>query len=220
MFTGVSIQFIWEVVANDSKLKSDCKRLCNYHPSFEDLYQDTLLYLFSLDINKLNSIWEEGNLAGYFATIITTQFNSKKSDFYRKYIRTEKNTIPLFTEQENQIELSENINPAELSYELNLDELFFTKKKVQKNKFDDYNNINQLLINKEKFEERLKLLIGKKEYQVYNLKHNYNLTLIQIAEKLNCSNSKVRNLYKVVREAVQHDEQLQQIIKDSNKYVN
>lgn len=217
--TGITIQTIWEIVANDYKLKSDCKRLCNSHEAFEDLYQDTLLYFFSLDINKLNKIWEEGNLAGYFATIITTQFNSKKSEFYRKYKRSEYNSIPLFTENESEFELNENISIENLSYEINIDDFYF-RKKVNKEIFDDYNNLNQIHNNKLKFEARLKTLISKKEYQIYNLKHNSGISSVAIATKLNCSQERIQKIYKKIKQVVAQDAILQQLIKDSKKYVN
>lgn len=217
--SGITIQTIWEIVANDLKLKADCKRLCNSHEAFEDLYQDTLLYFFSLDINKLNKIWEEGNLAGYFATIVTTQFNSKKSEFYRKYKRSEYNSIPLFTENESEFELNENISIENLSYEINIDDFYF-RKKVSKAKFDDYNNLNQIHNNKLKFEARLKTLISKKEFQIYNLKHNSGISLIAIATKLDCSKERIQKIYKKIKQVVATDSTLQQLIKDSKKYVN
>lgn len=219
MLSGITIQTIWEIVANDSKLKSDCKRLCNSHEAFEDLYQDTLLYLFTLDLNKLTKIWEEGNLAGYFATIVTTQFNSKKSEFYRKYKKSEYNSIPLFIDNDSEYNINENISPENLSYEINVDDFYF-RKKVNKEVFDDYNNINQIHNNKLKFEARLKILLTKKQYEIYNLKHNYGITLNEIATKLKSCKQRIQKIYKKIKQVVEGDSILQQLIKDSKKYVN
>lgn len=219
MLSGITIQTIWAIVAADTKLKSDCKRLCNSHEAFEDLYQDTLLYLFTLDLDKLTKIWEDGNLAGYFATIVTTQYNSKKSEFYRKYKRSEYNSIPLFVDNDSEFSINENISPENLSYEINIDDFYF-RKNIDKQVFDDYNNLNKIHNNKLKFEARLKTLISKKEFQIYNLKHNSGITLNQIATKLNCCKQRIQKIYKKIKQVVQTDSILQQLIKDSKKYVN
>jgi len=220
MLTGISINIVYDVIANDNKLKKDIKKLCKNHHAWEDLYQDTLLYVFSLDKNKLHEILLNGNLAGYVAQIVMNQFNSKTSEFYRKYRKQELTGVPLFTPQsDTEFMNCENIITEKLSEEINLDELFFDKK-VNKLIYDDYNNYNQLIINKDKFEIRLKEISTPKQFQIYNLHKNYQIKLKDIAKNINCSEQKILLIYKKIKEIVAQDGVLQQIIKDSKKYVN
>lgn len=59
---------------NDESLKANARKLCNNRYIWEDLYQETFLYLYALDNDKFNRI---NNLKAFAFTVMFGKANSQ-----------------------------------------------------------------------------------------------------------------------------------------------
>lgn len=67
----------------------------------DDLYQEVYLILLEMDETKLKDLHFSGGLMPFVNRIITNQFNSKSSEFYRKYKRWNINRSDLTIHTDN-----------------------------------------------------------------------------------------------------------------------
>ena len=96
----------------DASLKANARKLCNNRFIWEDLYQETFLYLYSLEDEKFNRI---NNLKAFTFSVMFGKANSQS----RSFCLNGKDNV-LF-EMCNSFKSTENVNQIDNNYNYQLD---------------------------------------------------------------------------------------------------
>lgn len=159
----------------DNSLKANARKLCNNRFIWEDLYQETFLYLYSLDTEKFNRI---NNLKAFAFTVMFGKANSQS----RSLCLNGKDNV-LF-EMCNSFSSTDNVNQIDNTYNYKID--------------TDFNNVFDFITNDKNVKESdiyilFENLAGKKLIDISKeLDVNYRLVKRNKARIINQIKSNVK----------------------------
>lgn len=83
---------IIEHLARDKTVEEIIKNVASkdnskHHEFLDDLAQDIYMQLYEMDTDKLNGIYEKGQMNYYITRIVLNNINSKTSRYYYTYIK-------------------------------------------------------------------------------------------------------------------------------------
>ena len=82
----MNINEILLYINNNDYIKGWLRTICKDKNLREDLFQHCLLEISRENLDKLNKIYDKGDLEKYFIQVIRFQYKSNSSSFYKEYV--------------------------------------------------------------------------------------------------------------------------------------
>ena len=102
----------------DKKIDEACKKIAKGNDLWQDLKQELFIVLAEYDQDKLKEIQSKGQLMFFIVRILLNFYNSKTSQFYKKYKHINDEIIDLkYIKQMEDETYSDDLDKIELAFE-------------------------------------------------------------------------------------------------------
>lgn len=89
---------ILKVLYQKGCIRDECQKICKRADLIDDLTQEVAVAMMEKPSKLIVRLYNEGKILGYIYKVAKYQYDSKTSNFYRKYKRNEKKNDRLNSE--------------------------------------------------------------------------------------------------------------------------